>query len=113
VRLSGGQRQRIAIARALIRNPRVLLLDEATASLDSASESLIQEALERLMGGRTTFVVAHRLSTIRKADRIVVLEAGRIVESGSLQQLLDNQGLFARLYALQMRKLPLVRSSGE
>ncbi|MBF2022293.1 MAG: ABC transporter ATP-binding protein [Hydrococcus sp. C42_A2020_068] len=113
VRLSGGQRQRIAIARALIRNPRVLLLDEATASLDSASESLIQEALERLMGGRTTFVVAHRLSTIRKADRIIVLEAGRIVESGSLQQLLDNQGLFARLYALQMSKLPLVRLSGE
>jgi ATP-binding cassette, subfamily B, bacterial len=103
VKLSGGQRQRIAIARALIRNPRVLLLDEATASLDSASESLIQEALERLMGGRTTFVVAHRLSTIRKADRVIVLEGGRIVEIGNPRQLLGKEGLFARLYDLQAR----------
>ena len=101
VKLSGGQRQRLAIARALIRNPRVLILDEATASLDTASETLIQEALERLMKNRTTFVVAHRLSTIRQATRIVVLAEGRIVEIGNHRQLLANQGLFAKLHALQ------------
>ncbi|MEB3280792.1 MAG: ABC transporter ATP-binding protein [Lyngbya sp.] len=101
VKLSGGQRQRIAIARALIRDPRVLILDEATSSLDTVSESLIQEALDRLMENRTTFIVAHRLSTIRKADRIVVLEQGKIVEVGNHEQLLENQGLFAILHALQ------------
>ena len=100
-KLSGGQRQRLAIARALIRNPRVLILDEATASLDTASESLIQSALERLMHQRTTFVVAHRLSTIRKANRIVVMEKGRIVEIGNHHQLLANGGIFARLHELQ------------
>jgi ATP-binding cassette subfamily B protein len=100
-KLSGGQRQRLAIARALIRNPRVLILDEATASLDTASEALIQQALERLMLSRTTFVVAHRLSTIRKADRIVVLEKGRIVEIGTHKQLLENDGIFAEFYSLQ------------
>ncbi|NJO46068.1 MAG: ATP-binding cassette domain-containing protein [Oscillatoriales cyanobacterium RM2_1_1] len=101
VRLSGGQRQRIAIARALIRDPRVLILDEATSSLDTLSESLIQTALERLMQNRTTFVVAHRLSTIRKADRIVVLEKGQIAEVGTHRQLLDSRGLFATLHMLQ------------
>ncbi len=101
VKLSGGQRQRIAIARALIRDPRVLILDEATSSLDTISESLIQEALERLVQNRTTFVVAHRLSTIRKADRIVILENGKIIEVGSHKQLLSNQGLFAMMHALQ------------
>lgn len=100
--LSGGQRQRIAIARALIRNPRVLILDEATAALDTANEVLIQEALERLRQNRTTFVVAHRLSTIRNANRIVVLEKGRIVELGNHQQLLTNQGIYAQLHTLQM-----------
>ena len=100
-KLSGGQRQRIAIARAIIRNPRVLILDEATASLDTASEALIQEALEQLIWNRTTFVVAHRLSTIRKADRIVVLEQGRMVEIGNHEQLLANQGTYAQLHALQ------------
>ena len=100
-KLSGGQRQRLAIARALIRNPRVLILDEATASLDTASEVLIQEALERLMNNRTAFVVAHRLSTIRNANRIVVLEEGQIVELGEHHQLLAKQGLFAKLHALQ------------
>lgn len=101
IKLSGGQRQRLAIARALIRNPRVLILDEATAALDNTSEALIQEALERLLANRTTFVVAHRLSTIRKANRIVVLEAGHIVEIGNHSQLLANQGLFASLHSLR------------
>lgn len=101
MKLSGGQRQRIAIARALIRNPRVLVLDEATASLDTASERLIQQALERLLSNRTTFVVAHRLSTIRQADRIVVLAKGQITELGNHHQLLSTQGLYAHLHALQ------------
>ncbi|BAY48963.1 ABC transporter-related protein [Scytonema sp. HK-05] len=100
-KLSGGQRQRLAIARALVRHPKVLFLDEATASVDTASEALIQEALERLMNNCTTFVVAHRLSTIRKADRIVVLDKGQIVEIGNHQQLLEKNGLYARLIALQ------------
>ncbi|MGL5081397.1 MAG: ABC transporter ATP-binding protein [Microcoleaceae cyanobacterium] len=102
VRLSGGQRQRIAIARALIRDPRVLILDEATSALDTVSEALIQAALEHLMTNRTTFVVAHRLSTIRQADRIIVLEKGQIVEVGTHRQLLDNRGLFATLHTLQI-----------
>ncbi len=100
-KLSGGQRQRLAIARALVRNPKVLILDEATASVDTASEVLIQEAIERLMKNRTTFVVAHRLSTIRKADRIVVLNKGQIAEIGTHHQLLHQNGLYASLIALQ------------
>lgn len=100
-RLSGGQKQRLAIARALIRNPRVLILDEATSALDTESEALIQEALERLMKGRTTFVVAHRLSTVRNADRIVVLAQGKIEEVGPHEQLLEQQGLYAQLYQRQ------------
>lgn len=100
-KLSGGQRQRIAIARALIRNPRVLILDEATASLDTVSEALIQDALDYLEQNRTTFIAAHRLSTIRQANRIVVLDKGHIVEVGSHHQLLENNGIYARLCALQ------------
>ncbi len=101
VKLSGGQRQRIAIARAILKNPRLLLLDEATSSLDSESEGLVQEALERLMQRRTTLVIAHRLSTVQNAHRIAVIEAGRLVEVGSHAQLIEKDGLYARLYRLQ------------
>ena len=104
IKLSGGQRQRIAIARALLKNPRILLLDEATSSLDSASEALVQDALERLMEYRTTFIVAHRLSTVQHADRILVLDKGRIVQSGSHQELFDKKGLYRHLYELQFHE---------
>jgi subfamily B ATP-binding cassette protein MsbA len=98
VKLSGGQRQRIAIARALLRNPAVLILDEATSSLDTESETLVRQALDRLMRGRTVVIIAHRLSTVERADRIVVLDAGRIVEQGTHAELLTHEGLYHRLY---------------
>jgi subfamily B ATP-binding cassette protein MsbA len=93
----------VAIARALLKNPRILILDEATSSLDSESEALVQEALERLMQGRTTFVIAHRLSTVRNADQIVVLEAGRVAQQGQHEELLAQGGLYRELYELQFR----------
>ncbi|WP_036258455.1 ABC transporter ATP-binding protein [Meiothermus cerbereus] len=104
VKLSGGQRQRIAIARALLKNPRILILDEATSSLDSESEALVQEALDKLMQGRTTFVIAHRLSTVRNADQIVVLDKGQIVQQGTHEELLAQGGLYRDLYELQFRE---------
>ena len=102
-KLSGGQRQRIAIARTLLRDPRVLILDEATSALDAESEALVQDALDRLMEGRTTLVIAHRLSTIQRADRILVLSDGRIVEDGSHETLLQRGGVYRRLYEAQLR----------
>ncbi|HTO87320.1 MAG TPA: ABC transporter ATP-binding protein [Thermoanaerobaculia bacterium] len=114
IKLSGGQRQRVAIARAILADPRVLILDEATSSLDSESEALIQEGLAKLMEGRTTFVIAHRLSTIRKADTILVLEAGRIVEQGRHEDLLARGGRYAELYNRQYGlETNLFRNPGE
>ena len=101
IKLSGGERQRIAIARALLRNPRILILDEATAALDSESEQMVQLALANLMKGRTTFVVAHRLSTVRRADRILVLNQGRIVETGGHEALLYRDGVYAQLHRMR------------
>ena len=107
VNLSGGQRQRIAIARALLKNPRLLILDEATSALDAESERLVQEALDRLMKGRTTFMVAHRFSTVQRADRILVLNKGRIVEEGTHASLMDHRGLYHYLYTLRQVEVPV------
>jgi len=100
-RLSGGEKQRLAIARVILKDPRILILDEATAHLDARSEALIQEALERVMAERTSFVIAHRLSTVLAADRILVLDEGRLVEQGTHTELLDRGGLYSRLYETQ------------
>ena len=99
--MSGGQKQRIAIARALLKNPPLLLLDEATSSLDAESERLVQQALEIAMKGRTTIVIAHRLSTVKQADRIIVMEHGRIIETGNHASLIAQSGLYSQLAKLQ------------
>ena len=103
-RLSGGERQRIAIARVILKDPRILVLDEATSHLDSLSEALIQEALQRVMEGRTSLVIAHRLATILAADVILVLEQGRLVEAGTHEELLAEGGLYSTLYETQFRE---------
>lgn len=103
MKLSGGQRQRIAIARAILADPRILILDEATSNLDTESESLIQESLRSLMKGRTTFVIAHRLSTIRQADQILVIESGNIAERGKHEELIEKKGRYFQLYTYQAR----------
>jgi ATP-binding cassette, subfamily B, bacterial MsbA len=104
IKLSGGQRQRVAIARAVLKNPAVLILDEATSNLDTESERLIEDALGKLLVGRTTLIIAHRLSTVRRADRLVVIDRGRIVEEGTHSELLGLGGLYARLYQRQFRE---------
>src|SRR4029077_11714293 len=113
VRLSGGQRQRIAIARAILKNGPLLILDEATSALDTESEGLVQEALERLMANRTTLVVAHRLSTVRRADRIVVLVRGEIVEMGTHEELLARGAEYRKLYEMQFRDLEIPERPAE
>ena len=99
--LSGGERQRISIARALLKNAPVVLLDEATASMDAESETLVQEALSTLLAGKTVLVIAHRMRTVANADKIVVLDGGKVAEQGTPEELLRNQGVFSRLYAAQ------------
>jgi ATP-binding cassette subfamily B protein len=111
VRLSGGQRQRIAIARAMLKNPPLLLLDEATSALDAESERMVQAALEAAMADRTTLVIAHRLATVQKADRIIVMEQGRIIEEGNHQELMQRDGLYAKLARMQFHVDPLTPSS--
>ena len=100
-RVSGGERQRLAIARAILRNPRILILDEATASVDTETESQIQEALGRLVAGRTTFAIAHRLSTLRNASRLLILEKGTLSEMGTHDELIEQDGIYAKLCKMQ------------
>jgi ABC-type multidrug transport system fused ATPase/permease subunit len=111
VKLSGGQRQRIAIARVFLKDPAVVILDEATSNLDSESERLVGQAMEELLRGRSTLIIAHRLSTVRRADRVIVLEYGRIVETGTHAELIAEGGVYARLYRGQFPDEPAVEAS--
>ena len=111
--ISGGQRQRLAIARAILKNPQILILDEATSALDTESERIVQEALDRLMVGRTSFVIAHRLSTIKNADKILVLDRGELVEQGTHEELIQRDGLYAHLYQIQYSKSKAAADEGE
>jgi len=113
MRLSGGERQRIAIARAILKNAPVLILDEATSSLDTESEALVQSALQNLMTGRTVFVIAHRLSTVRRADRIVVIESGTIADIGTHEELMSRLGLYRKLHEMQFADLEPVIANGQ
>jgi ATP-binding cassette subfamily B protein len=106
--MSGGEKQRLAIARVILKDPRILVLDEATSHLDSQSEAYIQSALEPLMAGRTSFVIAHRLSTVLAADKILVMDRGRLVETGTHAQLVEKGGLYAQLYETQFTREPEV-----
>jgi ABC-type multidrug transport system fused ATPase/permease subunit len=103
VKLSGGQRQRIALARVFLKDPAIVVLDEATSALDAESERLVEDAMATLLQGRTTLIIAHRLSTVRRAHRILVLDAGRVVEAGTYDELVARDGLFARLAAAGLR----------
>ncbi|MEJ2659925.1 MAG: ATP-binding cassette domain-containing protein, partial [Desulfobacteraceae bacterium] len=111
-RLSGGERQRLCIARALIKDAPILILDEATSSLDTEAEAVVQKALENLMRGRTAFVIAHRLSTVRNADRLAVLVRGRIIETGTHEALMENKGEYYKLYQMQFRDQAEVSENG-
>jgi ATP-binding cassette, subfamily B, bacterial MsbA len=113
LKLSGGERQRLAIARALLKNAPILILDEATSALDTEAEALVQSALQNLMAGRTVLVIAHRLSTVRRADRIVVLEGGNIADSGTHEELISRAGPYRRLYELQFADAEPLRAAVE
>ena len=107
VKLSGGQRQRVAIARAILKDPAILILDEATSSVDTETEELIQESIEKMMQGRTSIVIAHRLSTIQKADQILVLHKGEIVETGTHESLLEKGGYYTQLHQMQLKMMAI------
>jgi ABC-type multidrug transport system fused ATPase/permease subunit len=109
VKLSGGQRQRLAIARVFLKDPALVVLDEATSSLDSESERLVEEAMEELLQGRSTLIIAHRLSTVLRADRVVVLERGQVTEEGTHAVLMAREGTYAKLYRGQFREEPTAR----